>query len=199
MTQPQRTLVGSLFGKSILLITPLLKWYMEHGLKVKNIKQVIEYKPNACFYDFGDSVTKARRQADLNPDSSILGEAYKLLGNSAYGKTLEDLSRHREIHYVKDGGAKLINDQFFRKLTPLDEEVDEIEMAKKAVSWYLPLQIGFFVYQYAKLRMLEFYYDCLAHFIDKSNFQLCQMDTDSLYFVIAGKSIDDVIKPDLKQ
>ena len=31
----------------------------------------------------------------------------------------------------------------------------------------LPIQIGFFVYQYAKLRMLEFYYDFMDKFIDR--------------------------------
>ena len=81
VTQPRTTLVGSLFGKEILLITPLLRWYIEHGLEVTNIKQVIEYRPEACFKNFGDTVTKARRQGDLNPDSSIVSNSFKLIGN----------------------------------------------------------------------------------------------------------------------
>ncbi len=57
------------------------------------------------------------------------------------------------------------------------------------------LQIGFFVCQYAKLRMLEFYFDFLMKFIDPRNFQMCEMNTDSAYVAMSGNSLDDVIKP----
>ena len=195
LTQPRKTLVGSYSGEAILLATPLLKWYLEKGLIVTKVQQIVEYKPQACFADFGEQVTKARRQGDKNPDSSILADTFKLLGNSAYGKTLENLGRHRDVHYVEDP-TKLINNPLFRKRLPIAEDVDEVEMAKAHVKWYLPLQIGYFVYQYAKLRMLEFYYDCIDKYIDRKDFQLCEMDTDSLYFVISGANIDQVIKPE---
>ena len=62
----------------------------------------------------------------------------------------------------------------------------------------LPIQIGFFVYQYAKLRMLEFYYNFMDKFIDRSDFEYCEMDTDSAYVALSGESVDDVIKPELR-
>ena len=34
MPQPRRSLIGSYFGERILLATPLIKWYLEHGLEV---------------------------------------------------------------------------------------------------------------------------------------------------------------------
>ena len=37
--------------------------------------------------------------------------------------------------------------------------------------------------QLAKLQMLQFYYDCLDHFIDRRDFKLIQMDTDSTYLM----------------
>ena len=40
MSQPQRSLIGSYYGEKILLATPLLQWYMEHGLVVTKIYQV---------------------------------------------------------------------------------------------------------------------------------------------------------------
>ena len=45
-------------------------------------------------------------------------------------------------------------------------------------------QIGLFVLQYAKLRMLQLYYDCL----DRADFEMVQMDTENLHF--AGQTID---------
>ena len=41
MKQPRRSLIGSMFGKRILLTTPLLQWYIRHGLEVVHIYEVI--------------------------------------------------------------------------------------------------------------------------------------------------------------
>ena len=60
------------------------------------------------------------------------------------------------------------------------------------------MQIGFFVYQYAKLRMLQFYFDFLDKYLDRSDFQYCEMDTDSAYIAIAGPSVDSLVKPELR-
>jgi hypothetical protein len=48
MNQKRRCLIGSMYGEKIMVILPLLKWYVEHGLKVTRIHQVMEYTPAAC-------------------------------------------------------------------------------------------------------------------------------------------------------
>lgn len=53
--------------------------------------------------------------------------------------------------------------QRFRNLTELDNNYFEIEFAKSRISLDLSIQIGYVIFQYAKLRMLEFYYDCLHY------------------------------------
>ena len=60
------------------------------------------------------------------------------------------------------------------------------------------MQIGFFVYQYAKLRMLQFYYDFLDKYLERSDFQYFEMDTDSTYIAVSGDSVESLIKPELK-
>ena len=45
MTTPQRMLVGSYRGDNILLATPLLRWYLDHGFEVLHVYQVIQYDP----------------------------------------------------------------------------------------------------------------------------------------------------------
>ena len=66
-------------------------------------------------------------------------------------------------------------------------------MSKGVVKYTLPLHIGFFVYQYAKLRMLQFYYDFVDRYVERPLFQYCEMDTDSAYIALAGESIDDLV------
>ena len=47
--------------------------------------------------------------------------------------------------------------------------------------------------------MLEFYYDFVDKFCDIRDFEVIQMDTDSLYMTLSAKDFDDIIKPDLKE
>ena len=79
MAQPRRSLIGSLKGQKILLATPLLKWYLEHGLEVTKIYQVIEFTPKPCFKPFGDAVSDARRAGDADPRKAIIADTMKLV------------------------------------------------------------------------------------------------------------------------
>ena len=164
LTKPRRMLVGSFHGIKLLLATPLLRWYLAHGLVVDRVYQVVSYEPNPCFQRFGESVSTARRNGDVDPDKSIIADTMKLLGNSGYGKTVTNVDRHRDIKYCTEvGTSALISNKRFRQLDVVTDDAYEIEMNKSVVKYDLPLHIGFFVYQYAKLRMLQFYYD----FVDR--------------------------------
>ena len=87
LTQPRKTLIGSYIGQNMLLATPLLQWYLFHGLEVLGVQQVVEYRPQRRFQQFGETVFHARRQGDWNPSKASLSDTFKLLGNSACGKT----------------------------------------------------------------------------------------------------------------
>ena len=75
-----RYLIGSMFGKKILLITPLLNWYLSKGLLVTKIYQVVEFKPSNCFKSFVDTVTNDRRAGDRDPHLKMIGDTSKLIG-----------------------------------------------------------------------------------------------------------------------
>ena len=47
--------------------------------------------------------------------------------------------------------------------------------------------------------MLEFYYDFMNEYLDRHNFKLIQMDTDSLFMAISGTSIDELVRPELRK
>ena len=139
-------------------------------------------------------MSNARRQVDLDSSQSIFAVTFKQLGNSAYGKSLTNIAKHRDIHYVtSEQTKKLVNESRFQKLTELSEDVIEAEMSKKKTSWALPLQSGYFAYQHAKLRMLQFYY------VSSEDFQLLEMDTDSLYMALSRERFEDVVRPHLRE
>ena len=200
MSTPRRMLVGSYRGEKILLTTPLLRWYLAHGLVVDRVYQIVEYSPKPCFQHFGKSVSTARRNGDVDPDKSIIADTMKLLGNSAYGKTVTNVDRHRDIKYCTEvGTSSHINNKRFRQLDVVTEDAYEVTSNKARVTYDLPLHIGFFVYQYAKLRMLQFYYDFIDRYVERPLYQYCEMDTDSAYIALAGDSIDDLVAPEHRE
>ena len=132
MTQPRRTLIGSYHGEKILLATPLLQWYLEHGLVVTKIYQVVQYWPEDCFKPFGEKVSQARRDGDADQDQAIIADTMKLLGNSGYGKTITNKDNHRDLVFCSDEEApKKVNEPQFRQLNVLSEDLYEVELAKK--------------------------------------------------------------------
>lgn len=71
-------------------------------------------------------------------------------------------------------------------------------MAKRKIKLDLPIKLGHFILQYAKLRMLGFYYDIMDLYVDRTNFECCEMDTDSAYMAISGTCLENVIRPEMK-
>ena len=115
LEKASRMLIGSYRGDKILLATPLLQWYLTHGLVVDRVYQVIEYEANPCFQRFGETVSTARRAGDANSDKAISADTMKLLGNSGYDQTVTNIDRHRNVQYcTKAGTSSLINNKRFR-------------------------------------------------------------------------------------
>ena len=82
---PRRLLIGSYFGKKIRLTTPVLKWYLEHGLVITRIYTIVEYIPNAAFSSFMTQIGQCCLDGDRDKDRALIPEMSKLIGNSSYG------------------------------------------------------------------------------------------------------------------
>ena len=73
-TNPRKTLVAGMSAEKILLATPLLKFYIEHGLIVNNIYTVIEFTGKQCFRKFIEGIANDRRNADKGLIPTIQGD-----------------------------------------------------------------------------------------------------------------------------
>jgi len=197
MQQPRRALVSVYRAYRIMLPTPLLRWYIKHGLQVTRIYRVLQYKPKSWLDDVGQDIIWWRRESDRNTLLEVIAALKKLFGNALYGKTTTDKTRHTNVRYCNDKNVqRLINDPLFRQCEQLAPGCYEVLMAKGKIVYDLPNIMAFFVYAYAKLSMLEFVYDFMDEFVDESKYQLLQMDTDSLYMAIAGDTVRDLVPPD---
>ena len=82
--QSSRNLLCVTKAEKILLYTPVLKWYLNHGLTVTGIYKYLKYKSSRPFSWFREElqVSRARRDGDSNPALKQLGNTHKLIGNS---------------------------------------------------------------------------------------------------------------------
>ena len=194
-----KKLMGTLSAQRILVYAPLLLWYVNHGAVIKKVYRTIDYTPAKIFPWFVAQVTAARRTGDKEESKALLADIFKLLGNSGYGKLIEALERQTNVIYTKDEKVvdRALRSAYFSDLDEIGEAY-ELESRKPRITIRRPFQIGIAVYQLAKLRMLEFYYDFLDRYFDRKDFELLQMDTDSNYLAISGKKLEDIVRPELK-
>ena len=192
----QKKLLGVMSAKKILLYAPLLAWYLNQGLKLTAVYRTIDYEPREIFSWFVNEVANNRRKGDAEKDKALLAEVFKLLGNSAYGKFIEAVERHTNTIYTCDEEevGKSLRSARFKTLEEIGPAY-KVELRKIKINIDRPFQVGIVVYQLAKLRMLQFYYEFLAFYLDRRDFELIQMDTDSMYFALSRERLEDAIRP----
>ena len=198
-TPNQKKLLGVLKAKKVLLYAPLLKWYHEHGLEITAVHRTIDYIPQKIFEWFVKEVANMQRKGDAEAEKALLAEIYKLLGNSAYGKFIEAVERQTRVLYTKDENEvdKHMRSAYFEDLEEIGDAY-KIELRKNKITINRLFQIGIVVYQLAKLRMLQFYYDFLDKYIvDRRDYELIQMDTDSMYLALSHDTLEEAVKPEL--
>ena len=166
---------------------------------ITNVYRTIDYQPTKIFTWFVEQVTEARRTGDKEKSKTLLAEVFKLLGNSGYGKLIEALERQTNIIYTKNEKVvdRALRSAYFSDLDEIGQAY-ELESRKPRITIRRPFQVGIAVYQLAKLRMLEFYYDFLDRYFDRRDFELIQMDTDSNYMAISAEKLEDIVKPELQ-
>ena len=92
------------------------------------------------------------------------------------------MGRHKSTKFTREEIIvdKVLKSPFFNNLEEIGGAY-EIKEFKRSVVIKRPYQCGIAMYQLAKLRMLEFYFDFLDKYFSRQDFDLCYMDTDSFY------------------
>ena len=72
-------------GKSLLLTTEFVKYYLKIGMKISNVTEAIEYEQDDALANFVNHVTDQRKKA-TEAGNDALQNIYKLVMNSSYGQ-----------------------------------------------------------------------------------------------------------------
>ena len=152
-----------------------LKQALEHGLKLINVHQVIEFEQEERLKEYVNLNTELRKKATNDFEKDF----FKLKNNAVFGKTMENVRKHRDIKLVKTDKKrnKLVSEPNFHTMKLIDDNLAIIEMKKVKVKMNKPIYIT----------MYEFWYDYSKHKYGEKAI-LCYTDTDS--FIINVKTED---------
>ena len=114
---------------------------------------------------------------------------FKLMNNAVFGKTMENIRKHRDIKLVTTDKkrSKLVLEPHYHTINYISEDLSVIEMNKTKVEMNKPIYLGLSILEISKLLMYEFWYDYMKSKYG-NNVKLCYMDTDS--FIMNIKTED---------
>ena len=171
--------------KNYIVHINVLKQALDHGLKLKNVHRVIEFDQEAWLKEYIDVNTELRKKATNDFEKDF----FKLMNNAVFGKTMENVRKHRDIKLVKTDKKrnKLVSEPNFHTMKLIDNNLAIIEMRKVKVKMNKPIYLGLSILDIRKITLYEFWYDYVKiKYEDKA--RLCYMDTDS--FVVNIKTKD---------
>ena len=107
-------------------------------------------------------------------------DLFKLMNNSVFGKTMENIRKHRDIKLVTTDKkrSKLVSEPNYHTINLISEDLSIIEMKKTKVKMNKPIYLGLSILEISKILMYEFWYDYMKPKYN-DNVRLCYLDTDS--------------------
>ena len=114
---------------------------------------------------------------------------FKLMNNAVFGKTMENIRKHRDIKLVAADKkrSKLVSEPNYHTINYISENLSIIEMNKTKEKLNKPIYLGLSILEISKLLMYELWYDYMKPKYG-NNVKLCYMDTDS--FIMNIKTED---------
>ena len=140
--------------------------------------------------------TELRKKTSNNFEKDF----FKLMNNAVFGKTMENVRKHRDIKLVKTDHKrnKLVSEPNYHTMKFISENLSIIEMKKVKVKMKKPIYLGLSILEISKIIMYEFWYDYVKKKYGDM-VKLCYMDTDSLIMNIKTKDFYKDIAQDVEE
>ena len=131
-----------------------LKQALNHGLIFKKVHRVIQFKQKAWLKAYIDMNTELRKNAKNEFEKNF----FKLMNNSVFGKTMENVRNHRDIKLVTSDKRRkrLVSEPNYHSHKKFSDHLMAIEMKKTRVKMNKPLYLGMSTLDISKRLMYEF-------------------------------------------
>ena len=182
--------------KKYVVHISILKQALNHGLKLKKMHRVIEFNQEAWLKKYIDMNTELRKKASNGFEKDF----FELMNNAVFGKTMENVRKHRDIKLVKTDYKrnKLVSEPNYHTMKIISENLSKNELKKMKVKMNKPIYLGLSILEISKIIMYEFWYDYMKKKYGDM-VKLCYMDTDSLIINIKTKDFYKDIVQDVEE
>ena len=163
-----------------------LQLYLSLGLKVDKIHRVLEFKQSPWLKQYIDFNTEKRKSAKNDFEKDF----FKLMNNSVFGKTMENIRKRVDVRLVTDENKllKLASKPTYVSSKIFNENLVAVHKIKETLTLNRPAYVGMCILDLSKTLMYDFHYNYIKDkYGDKA--RLLFTDTDSLTYEIEA---DDV-------
>jgi len=184
-----KKLLMTLFDKeNYVLHYTNLQFYLKQGMKLKKVHRVLEFEQECWMEPYILMNTEFRKKAKNDFEKDF----YKLMNNSVFGKTMENLRNRVDIRIVRGGDEKKINkltaSPLFSRHIVFSKSLEGIAMRKSMLYLNKPIYTGMVILDKSKILMYDLFYNTLKkEFGEKC--ELLYADTDSQILEIETEDI----------
>ena len=158
-----------------------LQLYLNLGLKLKKVHRVLEFNQSPWLKQYIDFNTQKR----TNAKNSFEKDFFKLMNNSVFGKTMENLRKRVDVRLVTDKEKllKLASKPTYVSCKIFNENLVAVHKIKETLTLNRPAYVGMCILDLSKTLMYDFHYNYIKNkYGDKA--KLLFTDTDSLTYEI---------------
>ena len=161
-----------------------LRLYMSLGLKLTKIHRVLRFNQSPWLKPYIDFNTKKRSNAK-NPFEK---EFFKLMNNSVFGKTMENIRKRVNVKLITDKKQllKWASKPTFVSNKIFNENLVAVHKIKEQIKLNKPAYVGMCILDISKTLMYFFHYKFIK---DKYGAKLLFTDTDSLTYEIETEDV----------
>ena len=159
-----------------------LQLYLDLGLKLKKVHRVLMFNQSPWLKQYIDFNTQKRNHAK----NSFEKDFFKLMNNSVFGKTMENIRKRVDVRLVtsKEKLLKLASKPTYVSSKIFNENLVAVHKIKETLN--RPAYIGMCILDLSKILMYDFHYNYIKQKYGNKA-KLLFTDTDSLTYEIETK------------
>ena len=135
----------------------VLKQALNHGLKLSKVHSVIEFTQKDWLKPYIDMNSELRKHVE----NDFKKDFFKLMNNSVFGKTMENVRNHRDIKLVTTDKRRsiLASEPNYHSTKYISKDLLIMEMKKVEVKMNKHIYLGQAILDISKILMYKFWYD----------------------------------------
>ena len=163
-----------------------LQLYLDLGLKIKKVHRVLKFNKSPWLKQYIDFNTEKRK----NAKNAFEKDFFKLMNNSVFSKTMENLRKRVDVRLVtsKHKLLKLASKPTFVSSKIFNNNLVAVHKIKETLTLNRPAYVGMCILDLSKTLMYDFHYNYIKKkYGDKA--KLLFTDTDSLTYEIQAEDV----------